>query len=129
MSDELITTARAELLGALEALEELAALVAEDEGTYRSSIERRQRFRYVWVVAGSRLKNYCQVMGIARAIGQLGGAIGFRNTLAYARPSRVDDDIVWPTSLEDLPKLREAVREAERAIAQDDRPPPSPTAI
>jgi hypothetical protein len=58
--------------------------------------------RYLWIVIGSRLKNYCQLMGIARAIGDLGQAIGFRHTLAYVRPAHVDDEIVWRTSRDDL---------------------------
>jgi hypothetical protein len=73
--------------------------------------------RYLWIVIGSRLKNYCQLMGIARAIGDLGQAIGFRHTLAYVRPARVDDEIVWRTSRDDLEPLRAAVRQTGCARA------------
>ena len=116
MSDRRLATASAELQGALEALDNLAALVAEGEPAYASSADRRARVRYLWIVVGSRLKNYCQVMAIPRAAGPFGQAIGLRHTLAYARPDRVDDIIVWRTSLHDLPALREAVRETVGAL-------------
>jgi hypothetical protein len=116
VTDPRVASARAELLGVLETLDEIAVLVAEGEQAYEESVDRRQRVRYLWIVAGSRLKNYCQLMGIARAIGDLGQAIGFRHTLAYMRPARVDDQIVWRTSTDDLGRLREAVLETERAL-------------
>ena len=109
-------TARAELQGALAALDELAALVREDEGAYASSGDRRARVRYLWIVVGSRLKNYCQVMAIPRAAGPFAQAIGLRHTLAYTRPDRVDDAVVWRTSVLDLPALREAVSETVGAL-------------
>lgn len=115
MSDRRLATARAELQGTLQALDDLAAL-AEDERAYASSADRRARVLYLWIVVGSRLKNYCQVMAIPRATGSFGQAIGLRHTLAYARPDRVDDTIVWRTSVYDLPILREAVRETMDAL-------------
>jgi hypothetical protein len=119
-----LASARAELAGALEALEELATVVAEGVDAFRASADRRQRARYLWIVVGSRLKNYCQLMGIARATGVLGQAIGFRHTLAYLPPSRVDDDIVWRTSTDDRGRLAEAVRETLRALPVS---PPTPS--
>jgi hypothetical protein len=116
LSDPRVASARAELLGVLETLDEIAALVVDGQEAYYESLDRRQRVRYLWIVVGSRLKNYCQLMGIARAIGVLGQAIGFRHTLAYMRPTHVDDEIVWRTSRDDLEPLRQAVRETERAL-------------
>ena len=116
MSDRRLATARAQLQGALQALDDLAALVAEDERAYASSVDRRARVRYLWIVVGSRLKNYCQVMAIPRAAGTFGQAIGLRHTLAYARPDQADDIIVWRTSVHDLPALREAVHETVDAL-------------
>jgi hypothetical protein len=92
-----LASARAELAGALEALDELATIVAEGVEAFRASADRRQRARYLWIVVGSRLKNYCQLVDIPRAAGELGQAIAFRHTLAYSVPSRVSDDIVWRT--------------------------------
>lgn len=116
MNDSQLASARAELAGALEALDELATVVAEGAEAFRAGADRRQRARYLWIVVGSRLKNYCQLVGIARATGVLGQVIGFRHTLAYLPPSRVDDDIVWRTSVNDLDRLIEAVRETLRAL-------------
>ena len=120
MSSEHIATARAELLGATEALDELSELVADGEQAFRDNIDRRQRARYLWIVAGSRLKNYCQLVDIPRAAGEMGEAIGFRHTLAYSAPSRVSDDIVWRTSVEDRPRLQNDVRETEQALGRGD---------
>lgn len=53
VSDRRLATARAELQGALQALDDLAA-VAEDERAYASSAHRRARVRYFWIVVGSR---------------------------------------------------------------------------
>lgn len=127
MSNDRLTSARAELLGALEALDELAGLVAEGEETFLSGADRAERLRYLWIVAGSRLKNYCQVIGVSRAVGELGQAIGFRHVLAYTAVGEVDDGIVWRTSLNDLPRLREAVIATERALGGGTEPPPSPS--
>ncbi len=124
MNDSQLASARAELAGALEALDELATVVAEGAEAFRASADRRQRARYLWIVVGSRLKNYCQLVGIARATGVLGQAIGFRHTLAYLPPSRVDDDIVWRTSTNDLHRLSEAVRETLHALPVS---PPAPS--
>jgi uncharacterized protein with HEPN domain len=35
-----------------------------------------------------------------------------RHVLAYRRPRQIDDDVVWRTSVDDLPNLRQVVREA-----------------
>lgn len=100
-------TATTELRAAFEVLEEHAFIVSEGERAYRSSADRSQRVRYLWIVVGGRLKNYCQVMGIARPIGELGKATGFRHTLAHLEPDHVGDSIVWRTSEHDLSRLQE----------------------
>jgi hypothetical protein len=72
VSDERTARVRSELLGALEALGEVAELVADGERAFWESTDRRQRIRYLWIVVGSRLKNYCQLVDIPRAAGELG---------------------------------------------------------
>jgi uncharacterized protein with HEPN domain len=99
-------------------LDELAALVAEGEDSYRTSPDRQAHVRYLWVVAGSRLKNYCQVAGIGRAKGDFAGAIGMRHVLAYKLPEDIRNDAVWRSSADDLPNLRQAVQETLRALAE-----------
>jgi hypothetical protein len=46
VSDSRLATARAELQGALQTLDDLAALVAEGERAFASSVDRRARVRY-----------------------------------------------------------------------------------
>jgi hypothetical protein len=116
VSDERTARVRSELIGALEALGEVGELVADGEKAFWESTDRRQRVRYLWIVVGSRLKNYCQLVDIPRAAGELGQAIAFRHTLAYSVPSRVSDDIVWRTSVDDLERLQETIRETENAL-------------
>ena len=82
--------------------------MTEDESAYESSAHRRARVHYLWIVVGSRLKNYCKVMAISRAAGSFGQAIGLRHILASTGPGQVDDGIVWRTSVNELPALREA---------------------
>jgi hypothetical protein len=122
VSDGQPARARAELVGALEALGELEQLVLAGEAAFRESLDRRQRVRYLWIVAGSRLKNYCQLIDIPRAAGEMGQAIGFRHTLAYSAPSRVSDDVVWRTSVGDLPRLTEVIRETANALGDQEEP-------
>ncbi|MGH8997013.1 MAG: hypothetical protein ACRDYB_13470, partial [Acidimicrobiales bacterium] len=62
---------------------------------------------------------------VARAVGELGQAIVFRHVLAYTSVSEVDDAIVWRTSVNDLPRLRQAIIATERALGQGPGPPPS----
>lgn len=108
--------ARTELQAALHVMGELSSVVLEGPVVYRASSDRRQRVRYLWIVVGGRLKNYCEMMGIARAGGDLAGAIGFRHVLAYGMPDSIDDEIVWSTSIEDLPRLITVVRETLNAL-------------
>ncbi|MHB8246638.1 MAG: hypothetical protein ACYDGN_15065 [Acidimicrobiales bacterium] len=116
MSGGQADTAAAELRVALAVLDDLADLVAEGETVFAASADRRARVRQLWIVVGSRLKNYCEVMDIPRATGPFGLAIGFRHILTYGRPDRVDDTIVWLTSLHDLAALRGAVSETLDAV-------------
>lgn len=62
------------------------------------------------------MKNYYRAMGIARAIGEFAGPIALRHRLAYGRPVDLDDDVVWRTGTQDLPRLRDAVRDAMSAL-------------
>jgi hypothetical protein len=116
VSDRGLLAAKAELEAVAAILDELAAIVAEGEQSYRSSADRRARICYLWIVAGSRLKNYYGAMGVSRAIGEFTGPIGLRHRLAYSRPDDVDEDIVWRTSTDDLPRLQVTVRGAIRAL-------------
>lgn len=81
---------RPELFGVLEALDELVSLVREGKQPFGSSVDRRHRFRYLWIVADSRLKKLLpgDRRCVSRAVGELGQAIGFRHTLAFSLPAR-----------------------------------------
>ena len=122
MSEERTTRVRTELLAALEALGEVGELVADGEEAFWESTDRRHRARYLWIVVGSRLKNYCQLVDIPRATGEMGQAIAFRHTLAYSVPSRISDDIVWRTSVDDLGRLQEVIRETGQALGGEPGP-------
>jgi hypothetical protein len=117
VSDGAAAAARSELDAVAGALEQLVTVVAEGERAYRLSTDRRGRVRYLWIIVGSRLKNYYQVIGPIDAVGEFAHAIGLRHVLAYRRPDEIDDDIVWSTSVEDLPRLKHAVDEAVTALA------------
>jgi hypothetical protein len=66
----------------------------------------------------SRLKNYGSAVGLEQEIGEFADAIAMRHVLAYRLPQEIDDDIVWRASIDDLPTLRQAVREALLALAE-----------
>lgn len=105
-----------ELHGASEALDAIGALVAEGRGQFEASADRRAHLCYLWVVVGSRLKNHCAVLDIPRATGEFARAIAFRQKLAYERPSKRDDELVWTASVEDAPRLARDVAETLTAM-------------
>ena len=107
-----------ELHGATEVLDAIAALVAEGQRAFDASADRRAHLSYLWIVVGSRLKNHCAVLDIPRATGEFAKAIALRQKLAYARPSKRDDELVWTTSLQDAPRLARDVAETAAAMEQ-----------
>lgn len=108
--------AREELAGALEALDGIGVIAAGGQDGFNASLDRRRHAAYLWIVAGSRLKNYCDVMGISRATGELAQAISFRHLLAYRRPSFVDFGVVWRSSVEDAPSLHRVIEEISATL-------------
>lgn len=107
-----------ELHGAREGLDAIAALVAGGRQAFEASGDRRAHLAYLWIVVGSRLKNHCAVLDIPRATGEFARAIALRQKLAYARPSKRDDELVWATSLQDAPGLARDVAETVAAMEQ-----------
>lgn len=108
--------AREELDAALEALDEISSAVGAGQSGSQVGVDRIRQLAYLWIVVGSRLKNYCEVLGIPRASGEFADAIDFRHVLAYRRPSRLSVEVVWRTSVEDAPSLRRAIDEARDAL-------------
>lgn len=94
-----------ELHGASEALDAIGDLVAEGRDRFVATADRRGHLCYLWIVVGSRLKNHCAVLDIPRATGEFAKAIAFRQKLAYERPSKRDNDLVWAASVDDAPRL------------------------
>jgi hypothetical protein len=71
---------------------------------------------YLWIVVGSRLKNHCAVLDVSRATGEFAKAIAFRQKLAYERPSKRDDALMWASSVHDAPRLSQDITETLSAI-------------
>ena len=105
-----------ELHGASEALDAIGALVAEGREPFEASADRRAHLCYLWVVVGSRLKNHCAVLDIPRATGEFAKAIAFRQKLAYQRPSKRDDDLLWTASVSDAPRLARDISDTLTAM-------------
>lgn len=67
---------------------------------------------------GSRLKNHCVVLDLPRATGEFAKAIAFRQKLAYERPSKRYNELVWAASVEDAPGLARDITDTLVAMAQ-----------
>ncbi|MEX1165110.1 MAG: hypothetical protein WEB03_16180 [Nitriliruptor sp.] len=121
--------ARIELWAAEDALARISELTGEGRERYDLEADRRAHLRYLWIVAGSRLKNHSTVLGITRAAGGFAPAIALRNKLAYTAPGRIDDGQVWVTSVEDAPVLANrsapCARFGGRGSSAEDRPAPA----
>jgi hypothetical protein len=89
--------AKKELDAGLAALSEIEAFDVAEETAFFENIDRQRHMIYLWIVVGSRLKNYCSLRGIGRASGHLGRAIALRDKLAYSDPAHVAPSIVWTT--------------------------------
>lgn len=105
-----------ELHGASDALASIGSLVSEGRERFEASADRRAHLCYLWIIVGSRLKNHCAVLDIPRATGEFAMAIAFRQKLAYERPSKRDDALVWTASVEDAPKLARDITDTLAAI-------------
>lgn len=75
--------ARQELLVAQSTLEEIRRIIA---AAGWADVHVRGHIRYLWVVVGSRLKNYCDQLEVSRAEGPFAHAIAMRHVLAYKDP-------------------------------------------
>ncbi len=105
-----------ELHGASEGLDAIAALVGEGREAFEASADLRAHLSYLWIVVGSRLKNHGAVLDIPRATGEFAKAIAFRQKLAYERPSKRDDVLVWAASVEDAPRLSRDIADTLAAM-------------
>lgn len=56
------------------------------------------------------------MLDIPRATGAFAMAIAFRQKLAYERPSKRDDGLVWTASVQEAPKLSRDVTDTLAAI-------------
>lgn len=110
---------RALLWDALRSIEAIQRFVAsKDAAAYhademlRSAVERR------FEVVGEALGRLAKVSPqLAAAIADLKDAVAFRNVLIHGY-AVVDDDLVWKTITEDLPRLRDEVA----SLLQTDSP-------
>lgn len=105
-----------ELHGALEGLEGIAALVEQGRAAFDANPDLQAHLSYLWIVVGSRLKNHCAVLDIPRATGEFAKVIAFRQKLAYERPSKRDDVLVWAASVEDAPRLSRDIADTLAAM-------------
>jgi hypothetical protein len=58
----------------------------------------------------------CAVLDIPRATSDFAKAIAFRQKLAYARPSKRDDALVWAASVEDATQLSRDIADTLAAM-------------
>ena len=116
MTPEQRERARTELLVAADVLNRLSVLVAQGRELYDAEADRRAHVRYLWIVVGSRLKNYSAVLSAPRASGTLAHAVGLRQKLAYTAPQRIDDDLVWRTSEDEVLDLSAAISATVEAL-------------
>lgn len=107
--------ARSELAAAENALAAVVGLLTPEEQAHDSA-HVRAHARYLWIVVGSRLKNYCAIVGIDRARGTLGAAIAMRHKLAYSDPDQIDDRTVRRATLVDAAVLAAAIEDASAAL-------------
>jgi hypothetical protein len=112
--------ARAELATAAAVLDRLAAFVDRDDDGDRSDPDRNGHLRYLWIVVGSRLKNYGVVVRAPRASGRLAGAVALRNKLAYAEPESVNDRRLWGTTVEHARPLATEISDLMAALEATD---------
>ena len=118
MNREERDAARVHLQVALGALASLADIIGEvGSGASTLSPAIRHQVRYLWIVAGSRLKEHARALGLTRAESGFADAIRFRDKLAYSSPRTIVDAVVWATSVTDGPRLADDVRDALDALA------------
>jgi len=110
--------ARAHLQVALVALAAVRDAIGEvGSDVAKVSPATRHQVRYLWIVAGSRLKEHARVLGRTRAESGFADAIRFRDKLAYSPPGTIVDAVVWATSVSEGPRLADDVHDALDALA------------
>jgi|GEM_PF-5360167 len=111
--------AASELKAARAALQLIVLLVDEGRAAFDESLDRRRHLAYLWIVAGSRLKNHGRVLQVARTGGEFSLAIGLRQKLAYSTPDKVDMGVLWRASRQNAGPLLQQVDEAISALAAE----------
>lgn len=77
---------------------------------------RRQQLRYLWIVAGSLLKNYCAARGIEPKASVFTPVIDLRQVLAYHHPDDVDDDWLWTDSVDEIASWLAQIEQVRRSL-------------
>lgn len=108
--------AAGQLSHALEMLARVDALAAQGRSRFDADEATRHQLRYLWIVVGSMLKNYCETLGIERGASVFSPVIGFRHVLAYHAAGQIDDDLVWRFSTTRVAALRDVIIQAQRSL-------------
>jgi hypothetical protein len=109
-------TARRLLTEVHGVLRRIAALIGDGRGPFDASEARRHQLRYLWIVAGSILKNYTTTRGLPPKRSVFSPIIGFRQYLAYYPPQEIDDDVVWQESAAEVRDWLARVADARRSL-------------
>lgn len=96
-----------ELLGfALEALDEVDALVGYGHREFAASLDRQRALAFCWIAVGSALKDYTRIAQLPTRQEPLSSPIRFRDRLAHQALSQLDADLLWRVSIERVALLR-----------------------
>lgn len=90
-----------ELLGfALEALDEVEAIVGRGHSEFAVSSDRQRTLAFCWIAVGSTLKDYTRVAKLPAQQEPLSSPIRFRDRIAHQSLSQLDADVLWRVSTE-----------------------------
>lgn len=96
-----------ELLGfALEALDEIDAIVGHGRSKFAASRDRQRALAFCWIAVGSALKDYTHIANLPVRQEPLSSPIRFRDRLAHQSLSQLDADLLWRVSAERVAELR-----------------------
>ena len=96
-----------ELLGfALEALDEIDALVGHGHDEFAASLDRQRALAFCWIAVGSALKDYARIVKLPARQEPLSSPIRFRDRLAHQSLSQLDAALLWRVSIERVAELR-----------------------
>ncbi len=96
-----------ELLGfALEALDEIDAIVSRGRPEFVASLDRQRALAFCWIAVGSALKDYTHIAKLPTRQEPLSSPIRFRDRLAHQSLSQLDAVLLWRVSTERVAELR-----------------------